>query len=72
MNLINNHLMINFKRIKWCFNNNNNNNKRLSYMVYLVIHKAFIIIIKTPFYPFKIYICNTLLLTRLNFVKHVF
>ena len=44
-------IVINFKRIKWCFNNDNN--KRLSCMVYLVIHKAFIIIIKTPFYPFK-------------------
>ena len=29
-------------------------------------NKAFIIIIKTPFYPFKIYICNTLLLTGLH------
>ena len=64
--------VINFKSIKWCFNNNN---KRLSCMVYLVIHKAFIIIIiiiiiKTPFCPFKLYICNTLLLTCLHFVKH--
>ena len=66
-------IVINFKRMKWCFNsNNNNNNKRLSCMVYLVMHKAFIIIIKTPFYPFKLYICNTLLLTRLNFLKYVF
>ena len=60
-------IVINFKRIKWCFNNNNNNNKndnynnnnkRRSCMVYLVIHKAFITIIKTPFYPFEIYICK--------------
>ena len=52
-------IVINFKRIKWCFNNynNNNNKKRLSCMVYLAIHKGFIII-KTPFYPFKTYICN--------------
>ena len=59
MNIVNN-----FERIKWCFNsnnnnnNNNNNNKRLSCMVYLVILKAFVTIIKTPFYSFKIYICN--------------
>ena len=61
-------IVINFKRIKWCFNNNN---KILLCVVYLVIHKVFIII-KTPFCPFKLYICNTLLLTCLVFVKHVF
>ena len=54
-------------------NNNNNNNKRLSCMVYLVMCKPFIIIIiKTSFYPFKIYICTTFLLTRLHFVRHIF
>ena len=37
-------LVINFKGIKWCFNNN----KRLSCMAHLAIHEAFIII-KTPF-----------------------
>ena len=38
-------LVINFKRIKWCFNNN----KRLSCMTHLLIHKAFIILLKHHF-----------------------
>ena len=41
--------MINFKRIKWCFNNI----IKVSCMTYLAIHKTFVFI-KTPFYPFKI------------------
>ena len=42
-------IVINFKRIKWCFNNN----KRLSCMVYLVMHKAFIILLKHNFILLK-------------------
>ena len=62
-------VVINFKRIKWCFNNN----KKLSYMAHLVIHKAFIILLKHHFIHYKliseqkkIYICNTFLLTCLH------
>ena len=35
-------LVINFKRVKWCFNNN----KRLPCMGHFAIHKAFIILLK--------------------------
>ena len=60
-------IAINFKRIKWYFNNNK------TFMYSLFGHTyVFYYIIKTPFYPFKLYICNTLLLTCLHFVKHVF
>ena len=43
-------LVINFKRIKLCFNNN----KRLSCMVYLVIHKAVIIFLNHHFVLLKL------------------
>ena len=62
-------LMINCKKIKWCFNNN----KRLSCIAHLAIHKDFIILLKQHFILLKlikerknIYICNTLLLTSLH------
>ena len=42
--------MINFKRIKWCFNNN----KKLSCMAYFAIHKAFIILLKHHFILLKL------------------
>ena len=42
--------VINFKMIKWYFNNN----KRLSCMVCLVIHKAFIILLKHHFILLKL------------------
>ena len=41
-------------------------------VIIIIIIIIIIKIIKTPFYPFKIYICNTLLLTCLHFAKHVF
>ena len=43
-------LVINFKMIKWWFNNN----KRLSCVAYLVIHKAFIILLKYHFILLKL------------------
>ena len=42
-------LLINFKRMKWCFNK-----KRLSCMAHLAIHKAFIIFLKYHFILLKL------------------
>ena len=78
-------IVINFKRIKCCFNTNtntnttttttttnNNNNKKDFHVWYIWSYiRLLLLLLKHHFILLK-YICNTLLLTCVHFVKHVF